>query len=243
MEINALLDLGSNVTIMSNAVVNKLCLSGNDVKPLNWNLGGVNCQSSESKGFFVPKLNIRSIAGDELNLFNVKTTERITDYKAHDWSNLSSHINESILSPVNDRSIDLLIGTDNIEFLLFKNYRVYKNFTALETILGWTVSKRNPRFNESGYSPPAPVLSQPHSVEARDVGKENVNNVRSHFVLDPELEEHNAQEHEAQMSMLLSAESQAVTDAEEAISLHGSDSTQAQLKREEIDVQDYRLSL
>ena len=226
MEINALLDLGSNVTILSNSVVKKLGLEDTaDAKEITWGLGGINTHGVH-EGFFLPRVDIQSLGGDILEAFNVRSMDRITDMRANDWSSISNHLHEPIMKPVNEGKIDLLIGTDNMEFLLFSDHRFYKNFTAIKTILGWTVSKRNLRISDPGFVFPSPRAGLPAPISSTDCN----------FVLDVDLEEHDEQEMRACLASLAKAEAEAALEEEEATCLHGGGSTMAQMKREEVDV-------
>ena len=146
LRINLLLDIGSNVTIMTNRVVRELGLQGLGVD-YKWTTGGIANYVSEHDGWHLDELDIYADDGSVVTAYDINTTDALTNLTITDRSPLQGRIKDKeglkikIPKPAELLGIDLLIGTNNPEIWLFRDYIRYKDYVAIKTILGWSVSK------------------------------------------------------------------------------------------------------
>ena len=146
VKINALLDIGSNITILTNRVLKALAIQ--NAVNYDWSVGGVGESNTEHEGYHLDTIHILSEENVQLTVQDVVTTDKLTDVRAIDWTNLQGKLvagaNNTpikILKPAGNGAIDMLIGTNNADLWLFKDHIHRKDVIAVKTVLGWSVVK------------------------------------------------------------------------------------------------------
>ena len=138
IKVNVLLDTGSNVTLITEDVAQKLQLEGQECE---LNLDGIAANTtsylSAEVAFEVTDLD-RSF---NKNIVGAQVVPIISDkVHAHDWSKNVSDSDLKIYPPIGKGLIDVLIGLDNSDLLIHRDNREYGDgkIIAIKTLLGWS---------------------------------------------------------------------------------------------------------
>jgi hypothetical protein len=137
--VNVILDTGSNITLLSERIAEKLKLSG---KEINLDLSGVGDKRTLCKSKVV---NVKVTSMNHtfcMELEKVQVVRSITkDYCAYDWTEYLKRFGLSGYPPTGSGQIDLLVGLDFPSLLIHRDYKEAKGKpVAIKTHLGWSCS-------------------------------------------------------------------------------------------------------
>lgn len=135
--VNVILDTGSDITLMTAKAAEVLELEGDEAP---FQLSGVTDQVNQITSQLVD-VDIQSMDNTFIGkLERVRVIPVITkDVKAFDWRPVLERYGLKGHAPAGEGHIDLLIGCDNLDYLLQKGYvRINSQCVLIKTLLGWS---------------------------------------------------------------------------------------------------------
>jgi transposase InsO family protein len=138
IEVNSMLDTGSDSTLVTEELASVLRLKG---QAFDLNLQGVSNTKSTIKSALVD-IKIRSFDGKISKVMKeVQVIPSITEaVRARDWTKYLTRLGLPSTPPIGNGNIGLLIGQDNADLLLTREYQEGSESSpiAVKTWLGWT---------------------------------------------------------------------------------------------------------
>ena len=158
--VNALIDTGSNATIISRRAKDMMKAQGYKD---SLDISGINLTQSDGNAWFVEPIEVRSLQnGRSMTAREVVSLDKsgLDDVEVHDFSDIAKRMGIPLRQPVKDNKdelrVDILLGLDMDKYWMFHKYRKYKRYRAVASDMGWSIS-RMPNYDSTPFPSNAPT--------------------------------------------------------------------------------------